>query len=202
MTEQLHCTWLQQQIRRETNKDGDTLRWRMPSAGKHLQLCFVNDLVLSFPRRHVVWMQFFIPISTQVSSQRITLIEVKWEGACFLKKRMWSTGSKTAVLNKWGPTGPRPVITRSMNSEINAFMTESSGILKMLPGIRRWMVPYSMWPSHQWMYNHYNHKSLKGTFSHFFFVSKWLMDQQFLKLIQYWARQLQPATAKQAAMKY
>lgn len=57
----------------------------MPSMGKHLQLCFVNDLVLSFPRRHIVWMQFFIPISTLVSSQRITLIEVKWEGVVLLK---------------------------------------------------------------------------------------------------------------------
>lgn len=123
-------------------KTGDTLRWRMPSTGKHLQLCFVNDLVLSFPRRRVVWMQFFIPISTRVSSQRITLIEVKWEGACFSAKRMWSRRSKTAALNKWGPASPRPVITRSMNSEINAFMTESTGILKT--HIRKWMVPYSM----------------------------------------------------------
>ena len=126
MTGQLHCTWLQPQVCRETSKNGDTLKWRMASTGKHLQLCFVNDLVLSFPRRHVVWMQFFIPISTQVSSQRITLIEVKWEGACFSKKRMWLRRSKTAMQNKWGPTGPGPVITRSMNSEINAFMTEST----------------------------------------------------------------------------
>ncbi len=117
----IYCTWLHQQVCGETSKDKDTLRWRMPSTGKHLQLCFVNDLVLSFPRRHVVWMQFFIPVSTPVSSQRITLIEVKWEGACFSEEWMWSRRSKTTVLNKWGPTGPKPVITRSMNSEVNAF---------------------------------------------------------------------------------
>lgn len=136
-----YCTRLRQQIGRETSKDGDTLRWRMPSTGKHLELCFVNDLLLSFPHRHVDWMQFFIPISTPVSSQRITLIEVKWEGACFSKEWMWLRRSETAVLNKWGPTGPRPVMTRSMNGEINAFMTESTGILKMLPHIRKWMAP-------------------------------------------------------------
>lgn len=115
----------------------------MPSTGKHLQLCFVNDLVLSSPCRHVVWMQFFIPISTPVRSPRITLIEVKWEGACFSKEWTWSRRSETTVLDKWGPTGPRPVITRSMNGEINAFMTESTGILKILPHIKKWMVPYA-----------------------------------------------------------
>lgn len=30
-----------------------------------------------------------------------------------------------------------------MNGEINAFMTESTGILRMLPHIKKWMVPYA-----------------------------------------------------------
>ena len=30
-----------------------------------------------------------------------------------------------------------------MNGEINAFMTESTGIRKMLPHIKKWMVPYA-----------------------------------------------------------
>lgn len=111
----IYCIWLRQQMCRETSKDRETLRWRIPSTDKHLRLCFVNDLVLSFPCRHVIWMQFFIPISTAVSSQRITLIEVKWEGACFSKEWMWLRRSETTVLNKWETTGPRPVITKSMN---------------------------------------------------------------------------------------
>lgn len=127
----IYSTRLQQQICNETWKDMDTLRWRMLSMGKHLQLCFVNDLVLSSPHRHVFWMQFFIPISTPVSSQRITLIEVKWEGVCCSKEWICKR-NKTVGLNKWGLTGPRPVITRSMNREINAFMPGSAGMLKML----------------------------------------------------------------------
>ncbi len=137
----IYCTWLLLQIYSVTRGNGETLRWSIPSMGKHLLLCFVNDMVLSFSRRHVVWLQFFIPISTPVSSQRITLIEVKWEEACFSKEWMWSRRSETTVRDKWEPTSPRPVMTRSMNGEFIAFMTKSTGILKMLPHIEKWMVP-------------------------------------------------------------
>lgn len=118
-----YCARLQQQIWRNTSKDGDTLIWRMLPMVKHLQLRFVNDLVLSLPCRHVVLMQFFTPISAPFGSQRNTLIEPK-----FSKKWLWLKRNKTTELIKWGPTGPRPIMTRSMNGEIDASMTAPVGI--------------------------------------------------------------------------